>query len=136
MADYENTQAPFNFAIATLMRLDKLLQQISYVSVIRDGNNQQIKYDLVAQFLVNASVLIKDRKNKKGQTAEDVLKNKLSKIKLKRFATTDMSGQTTSNKIIYDEEVNKELDYFLIEVNNILQNSGGYFMPTEDDDGL
>lgn len=119
----ENKEAPFNFAIATLMRLDEILKKIVWGSLDKSGVSQEQKYQLVRQYLVNACVLIKDK------TSEAKLKTKLEGVRINYKSQQNIAGEVTSIKPSYSDDINISLDNLLIEINNVLQEEGNYFMP-------
>lgn len=122
---------PFNFAIATLMRLDQILQEIKRVSVIRSGEAQATKLILGKQFIVNACALIEAKDKEKALWAD------LKAIKLKVNNKKDGAGRDMGSSIEYDWDIDVKLDELLMKAENVLQEEGNYFMPDKfDDEGL
>lgn len=122
-------EAAFNAAIATLMRLDRILIDIKDNSIAEKrtkGKKQHYKYRLVKAFYVQSVPLIKDKEDK------DLIKKKLLAIKLIYREVIAWNNYTTPK---YIDEIENELDDILILIQEALQ-KGGHFMPEKRDTGL
>lgn len=117
-----NQDAAFNMAIATLERLDTILQQIRTI----DSNmslpiifRQSTKIKLLKQFFINASPLLDEKVVK--QYKEEILNLQIdSKIGIK-------SGAHKVSEF-YSPEKEKRVDTILIELQVSLRK---YFMPSK-----
>lgn len=133
--DYERegeVEAPFNMAIATLKRLDIILQQIRNLDLIYtyDSPEKQKSYiNLVKQFYINAIPLF-PKVDK--DTEADAMSEKILNLKIVRKNMIKSGSQTYNH--IYSEELDKTLNQILIEIQIKLRK---FFMPTNrDDEGL
>jgi len=120
--DYVETEAPFNMAIATLMRLDSILQQISKLDFMFpfDSAEKQKSYlGLVKQFYINAIPLLKDEDLNTYGTILEINLNKKISIK---------SGSQKINAS-YNPELELKLNKFLVDLQYKLKK---YFMPKGD----
>lgn len=121
-------EAKFNFAVSTLMRLDKIFLRMIDLSIIRTGEAQAAKYDMCWELLTNACALIKDKNKEKAMI------KLLDDIKLEVEQGRDMAGQSNGRiKQSYNWHINKQMDLFKIELSNILQEEGKYFVATKGD---
>lgn len=119
----ENHQGAFNFALATLERIHKIIVKITDISVFETGASQKAKYKLCRQLLVNSCALIRDKEREKR------LLSHLNTIKLVFAPTMNRNGVNEGTEIVYSEEVDYQLDNFIMELQNDLQEDGSYFMP-------
>jgi len=119
-------EAPFNMAIATLRRLDAILQQIRFNDVIypRDSPEKQRAYiGLVKQFYINAVPLFpKDDKDFK-KLGDEILNTKVLK-------TQGIRSGSQAIGYIYSEDLEKKLNLFLINIQIKLRK---FFMPDKRD---
>lgn len=123
-------EAPFNFAIATLMRLDDILKKILMFSTNANGSSQHVKYRLVRQLFFQSAVLIKDIKVKNKLMA------KLITLEPKHTHKTDDAGRVTGTIEYYDHDINNKLDEYILEIQEALQKSGSFFMPKKSESSL
>jgi len=131
----EGVSAPFNMAIATLMRIDQILKDIKETerktSVnpnikerIPRGYAQHQKYRLTKQLYLQSIPLLK--KNQKEQ-----IKKKFSEIKLKYVTIKPcISPEYTAES--YVPEIDDQLDEIIALVQESLQEQR-YFMPLSED---
>lgn len=115
--DYE---APFNMAVATLMRLDTILQQIrhlNYNSPFDSAEKQKAYLDLVKQFYINSIPLLPE--NKIGRFSF------LLNMQLKSKA--NVKNSNTKLLLRYDPSLNTRLDDTLIQLQKLMKK---YFMPS------
>jgi len=127
---YQETKAPFNMAIATLMSLRNTLDRIRDIEGRIDyppEERQRIKIELVKRFFVDSSPLLS---NKSGNIIDD-FKNILD-IKPIEIISINKSNQKQKKKVIYSYELNKTLDNHLLNLQVALQKNK-YFMPPSDD---
>lgn len=128
----ENQGAPFNSAIACLMRLDGILIDIKNL-VLKTGKEfdkgfaQQRKYYLVRQFYVQATPLIKNEDDRKK------IKEMLGKIKLEY--SDGLNHGFPCKYPSYSFQIENALDEIIITIEESLQRDG-FYMPSKDDGGL
>ncbi len=138
------TEAPFNMAIATLQRLDLILQQIRNLDVqfpIDSVSKQKSYISLVKQFYINSVPLFKeDGKKKKGGKKKDTTKKESLKklqdeiLSLKLDKKKCIRSGTQIYKYTYSEEKEKRINEILIEIQQRLSK---FFMPGKrDTEGL
>ena len=131
------TEAPFNMAIATLKRLDSILQQITSLDFDypRDSvEKQKIHIGLVKKFFINATPLFKDDNEKKGN--KNKKDNNDEKEHLKKLHNEILDFQvdkkhgiksgTQISRHVYSEKKEKRLNEILIEIQQRLKK---FFMP-------
>jgi len=126
----QESKAPFNMAIATLMSLRNTLDRIRDIEGRIDypaEERQRIKIELVKRFYVDSSPLIFDSK-----TLEEY--KYILKIKPVEFMCVNKSNQKQTKRIKYSYELNEELDQMLLELQVELQKRK-YYMPPKDDMG-
>lgn len=114
--------APFNMAIATLERLDTILQQLRNNSFMINAaliDRQAVKISLTQQFFLNAIPLLKEKYVEKHK--KDILNLKLTK-------KAGIRSGTQGINTVYDQELDVELDEILIAMQLKLQK---YFMPSK-----
>ena len=131
MEDYQqDTKAPFNMAIATLMSLRETLDAIRNIEARIDypaEERQRIKIELVKRFYVDSSPLIFDEK-----TLEKY--KEILELEPIEFICVNHSNQKQTRKIKYSFELNKTLDNYLLQLQVELQKRK-YYMPPRDDMG-
>jgi len=131
MAEYQQeSKAPFNMAIATLMSLRNTLDRIRDIEGRIDfppEERQRIKVELVKRFYVDSAPLIMDEKILKEY---DYLLNLEPVI----FICVDNKTQKQTKRIKYSMELNKKLDKGLLNLQVELQKKK-YYMPPRDDMG-
>jgi len=127
--------APFNMAIATLMRLDAILTDIKNIAMeglsksskINMQESQRIKFNLVKQFFIQSIPLLK-----KEQI--NSLKEKLNNITFPELENNNLVNykkQKIANS--YNPTMDKKMNNFIINVQLKLQEAGNYFMPPKND---
>jgi hypothetical protein len=129
--DYsQESKAPFNMAIATLMSLRNTLDRIRDIEGRIDfpaEERQRIKIELVKRFYVDSSPLLFDDNILKQY--EDILD--LEPIE---FICVDRKTGKQTKRIKYSFELNKKLDQCLLALQVELQKKK-YYMPPRDDMG-
>ena len=126
----QESKAPFNMAIATLMSLRNTLDRIRDIEGRIDfppEERQRIKVELVKRFYVDSSPLI----------FEDTLLKKYSYIldlEPNKVICVNNSTHKKTNRIKYSPELNKKLDASLLALQVELQKKK-YYMPPKDDMG-
>ena len=129
--DYaQDSKAPFNMAIATLMSLRQTLDSIRNIEGRIDyppEERQRIKIELVKRFYVDSSPLIFD------QLILEKYKFILD-IQPIEFLCVNRNNQKQKRKIKYSFELNKKLDECLLKLQVELQKKK-YYMPPRDDMG-
>jgi len=124
----QESKAPFNMAIATLMSLRNTLDRIRDIEGRIDyppEERQRIKIELVKRFYVDSSPLIFDE-----STLEKY--NYILDIKPNGIICVSNSTQKKRNKVIYSFELNKKLDECLLGLQIELQKRKYYMPPKED----
>ena len=125
-------EAAFNAAIATLMRLNEILIDVKNNSIDdtrTKGKKQHYKYRLVKAFYVQSVPLIKEQEDK------DLIKEKLSEIKLKTWYDKNLNPGSRQIRCVYSDDTENQLDDILILIQEALQKAG-HFMPEKRDSGL
>jgi len=116
--------APFNMAVATLMRLDKILQHFTTIELnfpSDSAEKQKIKLNLTKQFLLNSTTLLSMNEVKK-------FRERINNIFIqKKFV---VKGGIQKHIYVYDEKLEKELDEILEEIQDC---SRKYYMPKGKD---
>jgi hypothetical protein len=117
--DYYDSEAPFNMAVATLMRLDAILQQmrsLDYQYPFDSVEKQKACLGLLKNFYIQASPLLSDTEQKKYSPILNLTIKQRSRLK---------SG---SQKLCasYDTELDLKIAKYLIEIQTTLRK---YFMP-------
>lgn len=120
--------APFNMAIATLMSLRNTLDKIRDIEArieFPPEERQRIKIELVKRFFVDSSPLIYD---------PVVLKKFMYVLELKSKEVIKVDGGSgkAKKRIVYDFELNKNMDVALLNLQIELQKKK-YYMPPKDD---
>lgn len=131
----QGESAPFNMAIATLMRLDAVLTDMKKISMAialsdSDGDKASslaIKISLARQFYIFASPLIPDGKKEK-------IKVSVNRINMPKGYKTNNDPINPQKYLTeyYSPNVDEMIDIFIIEVSEVLQKEG-YFMPSQKD---
>ena len=123
--DYEREgEAPFNMAVATLMRLDTILQQIRMMDFLFQSDSadkQRAHIGLVKQFYLNAIPLLDEA---------DVKNYKDEVLKLDVKCASRVKSGVQALKYYYDKQVEIRLNEILIELQQKLKK---YFMPIGKD---
>ncbi len=120
-SDDHNSEAPFNMAIATLMRLDAILKDIKIVDCrypIDSPEKQKSYLGLVKQFYLNSIPLMEEKKAKKEEFQE-LLSLGIKKEKVIR-------NGVQKNIAVYDKALDLKLNNLLIKLQTLLKK---YFMP-------
>jgi hypothetical protein len=126
----QDSKAPFNMAIATLMSLRQTLDHIRNIEARIDfpaEERQRIKIELVKRFYVDSCPLLMDKKVVGKH--ESVLD-----IEPVVFVCVDNKTHKQRKRIRYCFQLNKKLDIVLRDIQIELQNKG-YYMPPKDDMG-
>ena len=127
----EQSRAPFNMALNTLERLGKILDQIKMISSITylDKTIQQTaKLKLLKQFFIQSAPLL----------PSDFVKKHTSKIlnlKMIEKIIINNSSIPIGTKSFFDDNIEIQIDNYLINIQLSLQEEG-YFMPQSEEDEL
>lgn len=121
----QDIEAPFNMALATLKRLDTILQQLRQISVFNMGKleRQRMTIDLLKQFFINAIPLLDETY---------VSDNKENILSLKTNSKSYTKSGNQKNGEFYDGELDKDINIYFIELQQKLKK---YFMPKGKDPG-
>jgi len=124
----QESKAPFNMAIATLMSLRQTLDHIRNIEGRIDypaEERQRIKIELVKRFYVDSAPLIMDDK---------IIKEYSYVLELTpiMFICVDTKTQKQNRRIKYSPELNKKLDIALLDLQVELQKKKYYMPPRED----
>ena len=125
----QETKAPFNMAIATLMSLRYTLDRIRDIEGRIDypaQERQRIKIELVKRFYVDSSPLL-------GPKVSEEYKA-IIKIKPSVIINVNPSNQKEIRRTNFSWELNEQLDECLRSLQLALQKNK-YFMPPSDDMG-
>ena len=129
MGEYQQeSKAPFNMAIATLMSLRNTLDRIRDIEGRIDfppEERQRIKIELVKRFYVDSAPLIMEEKILEKY---DYLLN----LEPVMFICVDNKTQKQRRRIKYSMELNQKLDRGLLNLQVELQKKK-YYMPPRDD---
>ncbi len=126
----QESRAPFNMAIATLMSLRQTLDHIRNIEARIDfppEERQRIKIELVKRFYVDSSPLLFD------ETILEKHKDILD-IEPTMFVCIDARTGKRTKRIKYSFELNKILDQCLLALQVELQKKK-FYMPPRDDMG-
>lgn len=140
---YQNpndNQAPFNMAVATLMRLDEILKEYKKISILleagqdENGNivNKEIflamKIKTAKQLFINAIPLIakEDQKTECKNLLKDL------NVPMRSIAVNDPNNPHKIPTPYYDSKIENLCDNFVMKVEEILQEEK-YFMPPKND---
>lgn len=126
------SKAPFNMALNTLERLGGILTKIREISsepFLNPAIKQEMKVSLTKQFFLQSSPLLSPEVVSTFEQQFLDFKPKELPIILKSSA-----GQVRTNdmKVIFDWELERKLDKFLLDVQRELQKEK-YFMPPKKD---
>jgi len=124
----QESKAPFNMAIATLMSLRNTLDRIRDIEGRIDyppEERQRIKIELVKRFYVDSSPLIFNEPTLKEYAY-------ILDIEPNGIICVNKSTQKKRNKVIYSWELNKKLDECLLGLQVELQKRKYYMPPKED----
>lgn len=117
----------FNMAIATLMRIDKVLQQIRDLVFAPYGlpTKQSIKIELTKSLFQLSSPLLK----------EDIVKNYNWILELKPIeASVGRHGRATGEKkAIFNYDLELKLNKAIVDIQRELQKEGDYLMAGKSD---
>ncbi len=126
-------EAPFNMAIATLQRLDTILQQIRNLSIMYPSSSVELQkayIGLVQQFFINATPLfdnIKEGKDDaKNNKKDDLKKLETEILELSLSHRHGIKSGTQVSGFVYDEKKQKRLNEILIILQRKLKK---FFMP-------
>lgn len=125
----ETRTAPFNMALSTLEKLQKILVEIKKLSVMGE---QHRKYFMVRQFHLQSMPLIS---KKDGATKMKTLKGNLRDIKLKRIRHFNRYSGEERLEEIFCSELDFQLDDIVEGIEDALQDEG-YFMPPSEEEDL
>lgn len=130
----EEAAAPFNSAVATLMRLDRILIEIKDLVMNKELTNSgkhYKKYRLIKELFVQSYPLIEpDRRNK----IKEMINNfKFKTQTLKKREWSDIIGDYHQPVVrLFSEEKEDELNEIIMELEDALQEKG-HFMPSAQD---
>lgn len=129
--DAQGIFAPFNMAIATLMRLDKILQEIKELvySPYDLGTRQTLLINLVQQFYLNAVPLLPEILPEKFGWILEVKPEEKEILHNTGFTTTS----TGNKRLMYNSETELKLNKALQNMQIVLQNNEKLFMPSKRD---
>lgn len=124
----QDSKAPFNMAIATLMSLRNTLDKIRDIEARIDyppEERQRIKIELVKRFYVDSSPLIYDRA---------ILDKYLFILKLKPILVVCVNKCNNKQKkrVKYSYELNEQMDECLLNLQLEIQKKK-FFMPPRED---
>lgn len=117
--DNYDSEAPFNMAVATLMRLDAILQQIrtlDYSYPFDSPEKQKAYLGLVKQFYINSIPLLRNEDTDKY--------NYILRLQISRDKKIKSGSQTYSSA--FDFNLDYKLNMILVELQQVLKK---YFMP-------
>ncbi len=126
-------EAPFNMAIATLKRLDTILQQIRSLnsfSIINSVEKQDSHINLMQSFYINAVPLFEENKKKKRKEKEKEdnslkeLETEILNFCLEKKTIVKSGNQQYIH--IYSSDKEKRINQIMIE---LLKRLEKYFMP-------
>jgi hypothetical protein len=126
----QDSKAPFNMAIATLMSLRQTLDHIRNIEARIDfppEERQRIKIELVKRFYVDSAPLIMDEK---VVNRYEYILDIVPQI----YICVDNQTQKQKQRVRYSFELNKKLDSSLLKLQIEVQKKG-YYMPPKDDMG-
>jgi|TARA_R100000049_G_C1893653_1_gene45890 hypothetical protein len=125
-------KAPFNMAIATLERLSDILREINKVeqSLLPLEMKQEHKVYLVRQFYIQSIPLLTAKQREAHKEILDLAPIK-KEIVLNTAGTRSKDG---GRRVVYDVNLEKQLNEALIKVQVCLQDEK-YFMPPRRDRG-
>ena len=113
----EVASAPFNSAVACLMRIDDCLKRFYFASKLEGSDMQIFKKRLAKELIIQASPLLKN------ENVEELMKE-IREIKLK----------VNSNGFVrFSSEVTDKIDDVVIKTQRYLQEDGRYIMPSTKD---
>jgi len=127
----QESAAPFNMAIATLYSLRDLLTKITTIygdPLIPDEVKQKLKIDLLKRFYIDASPLLNENI---VEQFKDILKIQPKYVELVSNSTGNLK-KTKKKRLIYDINLEIELDTHLIELQMELQKEKYYMPPKQD----
>jgi hypothetical protein len=120
----EETQSPFNFALATLERIHEVLRDIKN-NEVKEGLNkiqkQVYKLRLIRQLFVQAYPLL-DKSDKK------TIKEKVYATKMRKKLDIHNHKQ-----LYFSHKLDDEINNCILMIEDSLQKSGRYFMPSQAD---
>jgi hypothetical protein len=124
----QESKAPFNMAIATLMSLRNTLDRIRDIEGRIDfppEERQRIKIELVKRFYVDSSPLLFN---------SEILKkyDYILDLEPQEFICVDRTTNKQKRRIKYSFKLNKQLDQCLLYLQVELQKKK-YYMPPRDD---
>lgn len=124
-----DSDAPFNMAVATLMRLDKILQQMRQLHITFQNKvqRQKLHIELVKQFYLNSITLLDDSKKENREELEKIEKQVLN-FKMDKKSNVKSGNQKFGE--CYSEEKEIELNKIMIKLQKQLKK---YFMPSGKD---
>jgi len=138
--DRRPVEAPFNMALSTLEHLRGILKQINDLSLRDDLTmeiKQSMKLNLVKDFYITSSPLLKIKTEKDGKEKIETYDNLLDIKAVEKQILIQRAGNSPIFKGIvpkYDFALEKKLNLILISIQKDLQASG-FFMPPRRDLG-
>lgn len=130
-----DTKAPFNMALNTLERLGGILTKIQQVTsdfMIPPNIRQTTVVHLTKQFFYQASPLLSETAVAKYE--EQCLNFRPNSRIVIEVAQGGMQKKTERTKELFDWDLQRKLDKFLIDIQRELQKER-YFMPPKKDKG-
>jgi len=129
--DFDDSKnAVFNMGIATLMRLNNILEAITRITSNQEYPpevRQASKIELVKQFFVNACPLLDPTKVKTIQAKYLILKPEVVEV------VDKFTGNNMLKKAQFSYELDNQLNELLVELQVELQEEGKYYMPAKRD---
>lgn len=139
----------FNLGLSTLEELHEILKEIRKITInIKDPNTMQLimpqgkaqhmKYRLTKQLLVRASPLLgkENTKELNGEINEIEIGWKRPNVGSSSFKVKSNSSIPEGCVEIYYPKIDRDLDDFIIKIQEKLQAKGKSFMPTKGEAGL
>lgn len=128
------SSAPFNSAIATLMRLDRILTDIKVVSTtdsLFSGQKQEMLINLTKQLFFQAIPLLKEDFIKENKEKIINLSPKMRELK-EQPNLINPFGKHKGVIVDFSPEIESELNNLWIDIQQHIA-SQGYFMPPKND---
>jgi len=124
-------QGAFNMAISTLMRIDKILQELKEISSapIPDGIKQEVKLNLVKSFYLNSAPLLK----KEVREGFNWILEQRPDIRKELSNNSSDRIETGNKRTFFNEELELKLDTLILDIQIALQEEGDYLMAGKKD---
>ena len=124
----QESKAPFNMAIATLMSLRNTLDEMKTIERRYDlpaTERQRMKIELTKRFYIDSCPLIMDT------TIIEKYKFILDLVPAEAVVVNRKNGKG-KKRIVYSQELNKQMDIAILELQVELQKKNFYMSPRED----